>query len=435
MATQVVKQEEKEMLLRSLNQADLASQGGELYPDQQEKYFQLVKDFSVMIPMVRFEELTDLKADIDRMHLGQPITESADEDTLVSETGKPLFDKIELVARKVRSRHNITWEALKANIERGNIEDSVMQAMGRRSATDLEMLAIQGDSAIVATDRVSKLLKRCDGWAKLTDSAHIVDADAANVSKTVFGEMIRALPEQYLVDPALTFFCSRIIQVDWQDTVADRETVEGDKALGGAVLSPFGVSLQAVPLIPSTLAVTVASATPACVIGIEYGPFEIKTGVNDKVKIDINNAGVQTITLTAGVHQTISIAQQINTVFPGIASDDGTGRLKLKSTTTGAASEIDIQSVSLDAYDDLGLTVGVYVGVVAAGSGTRREGSYLWLANPENFIWAMVGQTRILSEYDKDYDRVEVVMYNHVAVAIENLDAIVKCINIRRKTL
>jgi len=63
------------------------------------------------------------------------------------------------------------------------------------------------------------------------------------------------------------------------------------------------------------------------------------------------------------------------------------------------------------------------------------EGTFVWLANPENFVWVMVLKTAIFSEFEKDFDRMEFTTYSYHDFVIENEDAIVKLENVRRRNL
>ena len=57
------------------------------------------------------------------------------------------------------------------------------------------------------------------------------------------------------------------------------------------------------------------------------------------------------------------------------------------------------------------------------------------LCNPRNLIFGMLDSTRIFSEFEKNYDRIETIMYNHVDAKIENLDAMVLIDNVRLRAL
>lgn len=431
----------EEIIEKTIETSDFLN-SGLLNPEQQDRFIVLVKKFSTLLPMVRFVRMPQPKMDIDKLHVGEPVTESADENTDTGNLAKPKFNKVELVAKKVRSAWNISTETLQANIEQNNFESTVMQAMTARIATDLEMLGIQGDSSIIGTDPVSRLLKRLDGWALQTDEGHILDAGGAAIQKGIFAEMKRMMPKQYRNDPGLRWILSDTIANDWLDTLADRETDVGDRALGGSGISPYGIPMIQVALIPDDLPVSAgASASSAMVAGTQYGPFTFVAGAL-QIQINIDGAGAVIIPfLTTRIYETFELAKIINdayvtahgAAYKYVARDDGDGQLLFVSPTTGVGSTVAIVGVANDAYTILGLTVAVTSG--AATGGTILEGSFIWLANPLNFIWGILDGTRIFTEFNKNYDRIESIIYNQVEARIENQDAVVKAVNIRRKQL
>ena len=414
--------------------------GGLLNPEQQTRFITLVKRFATLLPLSRSVRMPQAKMEIDKLYVGEPVTESVDENTSTATPAKPKFSKVELEARKVKSSWNISTETLQSNIEQNNFETTVMGAMTARISTDLEMLAIRGDTSIspALTDPVSKLLRRLDGWAKRTEGAHVLDAGGAEIQKGIFAEMKRMLPQQYKNDPNLRWFVADTIADDWLDVLSGRETALGDNALQGAGIAPLGIPLVKVPLIPDDLPVPVRTGpSPAAIIGLRFGPFLIITGSNDKLDLKVDGGATVSVTLPAGTLDTVTVARAINDALAaapaaGLAEDDNDGQLKIQTRTKGAASSIEILA-SGTAQDTLGLSVGTVSGADSGGS--VPEGSFIWLANPKNLIWGILDGTRIFTEFNKDFDRIESVVYNQVDARIENIDAIVKCKNVRRRTL
>ena len=430
----------EEVIKKAISTSDLIN-GGQLNPEQQDRFITMVKDQAKLLKICRVEQVDNGKKDLDRMWVGEPVTRKATEDTAMADADKtqPVFDKVSISTVKVQSAYDITTETMDKNIAKEKLEQQVMDTVTKRIATDLELLGIQGDTTISPSSKLDYLLYTLDGWDKQTGSAHIVDVGGEYISKSVFAEMIRRMPEQYLMDPDLKWFVSKTINTDWLDTIADRATAAGDDALKGKGVNPYGYPIVELPLIPSNKTLSVTAATSGWAMGTVFGPFEIQAGVNDKLKMDVDNAGAQEITITAGVYTAAAIATAINAghaSFAGVASDNGYGQLLLQSPTTGSTSEIDIQAPSAaSSYTELGLTVGVNAGSDSGVADNIPEGSFIWLANPMNFVNAILGKTRMYSEFNKDKDRIEVVIYNEVDYKVENLDAIVKATNIRKRTI
>lgn len=428
-----------EFIEKAITTSDLLN-GGRLNAEQQARFIVLVKRFSTLLPMTRFVTLSHSTMDVDKLHIGEPVTESADENTDSANQVQAKFNKVPINAKKLRSQWQISTETLQDNIEQNDFEDTLMQAITERIATDLELLAIQGDVATftAGTDPTSRLLKRLDGWDVQTEETHVIDVQGASIQKGIWSEAKRTLPKQFKNDPGLRWLVSDTIATDWMDTLSDRATGIGDAALQGSGIAPFGIPMVIVNLIPDDQPITVTGASSAQVIGTEFGPYVITAGVNNKLLIDVDNAGAVAITLVAGTREVVVVANEINTQLiaggaAAIATDSGDGLLLLKSPTTGAASEVDIQATANDAYTTLGLTVAVTPG--AASGGSVLEGSFILLTNPRNLIWAILDGTRIFTEFNKNFDRIESVIFNQVDAKIENVDAIVKIKNIRRKTL
>ena len=442
---------------KSIQTSDLLS-GGLLNPLQQSQFITLVKKFSVLLPQSRFIRMPRPLMDIDKLWVGEPVTESVDEATDTGNLSRAKFQRITLQAKKVRSAWNITTEVLQGNIEQNDFEQTIMNTMVERIATDLEHLAINGDTTTTGTTPDARLLRRLDGWAIQTESAHILDVKGASIQKGIFSEMKRTMPKQYKHDPGLKWLTGDAIAVDWADVVSDRGTILGDAALQGAEMAPLGTPMVHVPLIPDDAPINVTTATAAQIVGGEFGPFVIDS-TNDTLKFNVNVVGDITITLPHGTLNTVQISKAINDAFvaaggyglayANFASDNRMDQLRLASPTTGAASTIVIRPVAAaqQAWTVLGLlgapgaadpwpAADVTISGSAAGSvNTVNEGSFMWFLNPKNLVWGILDGTRIFTEFNKNTDQIESIVYNQVDAEVENLDAIVKAKNLRRRTL
>lgn len=435
---------EHEQMIEKTIETSTFLNGGTLNPKQQDTFIALVRKYSTLLPQVRFHRLTQPVEDIDKMHVGEPVTEAAEENTPSSNQARARFNKVTLTARKLRSQWHVTTEALQGNIEQDRLEDTLMNAFTERMATDFEMLAIQGDSTLAGSDPTSRLLKRCDGWYKQAKSAHVLDAGGVTVTKGLLAFAKRMMPKQFRNDPGLRWIMSDSVVIDWEDSLSDRETDLGDRVLGGGSAgAPLGIPILPVPLIPDDLSVSTGDATSAInVATLEQGPY-VFTASNNVLKLDIDNAGAVTVTITAGTLETVVVANLINAAYVtahgaayrNIAADDGFGHLILKSPTTGAASEVEIQTVANQAAVTLGFDVSggypVTKNGAAAGANSVLEGSFIMLCNPRNLIFGMLDGTRVFTEFDKNNDRIETTMYNQVDAKIENLDSIVLIQNLR----
>jgi hypothetical protein len=429
--------------------------GGQLNVQQQTRFVTLLRRYATLLPMVRFIRMTRPSMDIDKMHIGEPITVGASEDTPATDSIAPKFNKITLTATKVRTDWAITTEMLQTNLEQDGFEGTFMRMVGERMAHDLEDLAILGDTTTYASDNTpaGKLRRVMNGWDLLTDSAHIIDVGGGNISKAVFAAMLRQMPKEFKNDPGMRWFMGNDIAIDWIDTLSDRATGVGDAALSGSTVAPFGKPVVEVPIIPDNKVVTgLTGATAAYLLGNEYGPFELSAASNlDRLTINVNSLGVVTVTLIADDtgHTTldaVEVAKKINdalaadgsygSAYANVARVTSDSRLLLVSPTYGSASTIVIDDPDSPTYTTtlLGFE-GNLSATGAASGGTSIDGSWMWLLNPQNLIWAILDGTRIFTEFNRDRDRIEATIFNFVALQIENLSSIVKAINIRKKPI
>jgi hypothetical protein len=311
----------------------------------------------------------------------------------------------------------------------------------------------------VGTTPRDRLLRRLEGWAKLTEGAHRLDVKGSSIQKGIFSEMKRRMPKQYKNDPGLRWLVGDAIAVDWADVVSDRGTILGDAALQGAEMAPLGTPMVRVPLIPDDAPITITAASSGQVLGGEFGPFIIDATC-DTLKLRIDAVGVtETIVLPHGTLNTVTVAQAINAAlaadvanygifYANVARDDREGRLLLTSPTTGVASAIKFEpvAVGVQAYVVLGLLPApvapntpaaevVFAGAASGSANLVNEGSFVLLTNPKNLVWGILDGTRIFTEFNKNTDQIESIVYNQVDAKIENVDAIVKAVNVRRRTL
>ena len=92
----------EELIEKTIATSDLLS-GGLLNPIQQTQFVTLVKKFSVLLPVSRFIRMPRPLMDIDKLWIGEPVTESVDEATDTGNLSRAKFQRIVLRAQKLRS--------------------------------------------------------------------------------------------------------------------------------------------------------------------------------------------------------------------------------------------------------------------------------------------------------------------------------------------
>jgi hypothetical protein len=442
----------QEEILKAIELGDFVGGQGLLNRDQQREYVVLLKRMTAMFGVCRTIIMPQAAMEISKLQIGEPITVSVTENTNPAQDNKVLVNTVHLDAKKVRSSHDLTTEVLQQNLEGDDFEMTVIRAMAARSALDLGLLALLGDTTLPSGTKYNNLLNGQDGWYKRAQNGHVLDLQGAEIEPGIFSEMIRMLPQQYRGDPGLRFIVSETLVIDWQDTLQSRPTALGDSALGafGPSLAPYGKKFQVEPLISDDMPITVSESVPAYIYGTIAGPFTIVTGTNDQLNFQINGGATVNVVLSTqnpdtgpffgvgGNIDAVSVIAAINAAIalaypggvPAIAYDDGWGRVVLKTVGTGSAVNLTVLASST-AASTIGWALGETTGT--DNTGIVREGSFIMLTNPKNLIWGILDGTRMFTQYNKDFDRIESVVYNQVATAIENYDAVVLATNLRRK--
>ncbi len=432
-----------EKALDSLSFAD----GGTLNAQQQKNFIKYVKKFSTMLGVCRVVRMKNPAIDIDKLWINRPITRAHGEWTTASADPATLVsNQVQLISAKTKSYWYITTEALQSNIEQDRLESDVQMMLIEQIATDFENLLINGDVTTYAADNTDTgwLLRRANGILNLAEGSHIHSFGGQTIGRSIFREMRKMIPQQYLKTKGMSFFIPDSLWVDFADSLADRGTGVGDAALLGNVISPYGYPITKVELMPDNIDLDVTNSTSAIVYGTAFGPFAV--GAGNAVTLDIDNQGTVALVLTDDTLNAVAVANQINAaiyadaayialdeheLYRHVARDDGMGRLVIESPTTGAASEVDVEAVANDAYTLLGLTVAAVTGAAAGAHKTVAEGGSVLLTHPNNIIFGILDGTRIFARYNPDLDGIETFVYNQVAINIENLDGMCYGVDVR----
>ena len=157
------------MLQKAVDTSDLAA-GGLLNTSQADRFIDLSLDQSVMVKDARIVRMRSAVMELDKIATSGRVSQLKSEGVAPESLSEPAFSKVTLTAVDIITPFEITMEALEDSIERGEMEETVIRVMARQTATDLEELAIQGD-----TGSSDDFLKGTDGWRVLAEDGNVVD--------------------------------------------------------------------------------------------------------------------------------------------------------------------------------------------------------------------------------------------------------------------
>lgn len=236
-------------LLEKLNQAQKAitvSDLGEskLVPQQQNRFIRTATQATPILDEARRIDMTSHTRNIDRISLTGRMLRKTEETESAKDADGPDFHTNKLVAEELTGVFGLTDQALEDNIERNQLQDTIVTLAGERAGIDLADLFLNGDE-----NSSDDLLGTTDGWLKkAANRINADDFDPADI-ESMFGYMISVLDKSYLRDPA-----EWTIWTDWdtadhyRDILRGRDTGLGDRAqteFGGIAFKGFVVRYDA----------------------------------------------------------------------------------------------------------------------------------------------------------------------------------------------
>ena len=137
-------------LLRKLQKgdisvSDLVSNGGLLNPEQTNKFVRTIIDAPTILNEIRTVQMNSPKLEINKIGFGTRILKPAPASgtaLAAADRSKPTTSKVTLDTSEVIAEVHVPYDVLEDNIERGNLEDTIMFQIAERTALDLEELLI-----------------------------------------------------------------------------------------------------------------------------------------------------------------------------------------------------------------------------------------------------------------------------------------------------
>jgi hypothetical protein len=235
--------------------SNLSTDGGYLNPIQANTFIRMVQEQPTILNDVRMVPMNGPRMEINTIGFTSRILKAAPASGTAlgaSDRSAPTTDKIELLTTEIMAEVHLPYDVLEDNIERGNLEDTIMALVAERTSLDLEELIISGDTEAGA----DAYLRLKDGIVKQSTS-HVVDYTdnpVETIDKSVFKAGIKAMPNKYMRNrPAMRFYVSPDVETEYADSLAGRLTALGDTRVETdyrAGLSPYGVPIKAAALMP-----------------------------------------------------------------------------------------------------------------------------------------------------------------------------------------
>jgi hypothetical protein len=263
------------------------------------QFVRAMQQRAVILREARFMQMDAQQVDIDRIGFaGRVLTAGvkADETVVGTETSvAPTTNTNKLIAKELRALTGLSDRALRRNIERGNLENTLIDLFGEAAGRDFEEWALLADTAYSdATD----ILSLTDGWIKNaanavygTGSGADFDETADTFPENLFEAMLLALPKQYLQDRSeWRFWVPWATENAYRDLLKARGTALGDSAqTGNAPLYYKGIPVVDCPMLERSA----AAPTGAGDVALLGHPDNMVWGVFQEVTIERDRVAKQ----------------------------------------------------------------------------------------------------------------------------------------------
>jgi hypothetical protein len=252
----------EQLVQKAVITADALASSGKLNPAQSDRFIDYVVQETVLKDNARVVRFRNETLDIDKIGIGRraavPKSEARDPGVRRGIS----TSKVSLTPSEVMVPFEIGDTFREINIEGDNVEDHVIQMFAKQFANDLEELYIGGNTlgpAAIEGDLVDggsstlyvkdSYLALQQGWDRLADDAHLVDATGQAIGLGIFGKALRAMPTKFRRNKnELRWIMSPDLWQLYCEKLSTRATALGDSAAAGGSVGPFGIAPVQVPL-------------------------------------------------------------------------------------------------------------------------------------------------------------------------------------------
>lgn len=258
--------------------ADLLS-GGLLEPAQAQKFMRILIKESAVLRMATVVPMRAPKQLIEKIRFGSRVLRPGAEATAlpVGDRVKPDLSKVELDAQLFKAEVRMSNEVLEDSIERGDLRQTIMQLLGDAIARDMDEVIVQGD-----TLSADPFLAVLDGVLKQA-ATNVVDALDTRLNKNILRDCVRQMPSEFLRNMAdLKFLTAVDAELDYRDSLADRQTVMGDAVLRQEQPVEYsGSAVIKVPMMPENIGIGLR-----CTSVLFTDPKNINVGIWRQIRLE-----------------------------------------------------------------------------------------------------------------------------------------------------
>lgn len=209
--------------------------GGKMNPEQADKFITYMQDFSTFLQRVTFIRMLSTRRTLDMGEVSKRNMRKQKENQENAATGTFKTKQRELSAVGVIMPYDVSFQFMKENIEKGNINDTLAKLFAQQMSNDTVDLAWNGDES-----NSDEFLNINNGWLKIIEGdseSHKFDSAGITSRIDLFGKMLEMVPSKYFQLYQEEDKSKLKIFVPYSDNRAyKQELTERNTALGDSVL-------------------------------------------------------------------------------------------------------------------------------------------------------------------------------------------------------
>lgn len=263
--------------------ASMISSAGELSVEKAREFFRVAQNATPLLKAARVVEMTARQYAVPKILFVDPILKADPGDGTALGSGSraaPTTSEVSLVAKEYVGTIKLGDQMIEDNIERQDIEATIMEMIAERVGIDLEALALGSDTTIVDATLVANGYDQQDGWLKKITS-NVVNFSSGDVNRAKMNSLYTSIALKFRQRAQHQYFMEEYAGETWRNIIGDRATALGDKSiLEGSIPPANGRPVIQVGNMPVT------SGTPNVSSAILTDPRNLLLGWHRQIRLE-----------------------------------------------------------------------------------------------------------------------------------------------------
>lgn len=209
--------------------------GGKMNPEQSKQFITFMKDYSTFLRSVDFITMQTTRRVLEYGDVSRRNMRKAKENQDNPATGSFSTNQRELNAVGVIMPYDITFQFMKENIEKGQINTTLARLFAQQFANDTIDLGFNGDES-----SGDDFLNINDGWVKIAEAdsdTHKVNSASFATKHALFKGLLGEVPSKYFQmyqqedKSLLKILVSHSVNREYKEELTERNTALGDSLL------------------------------------------------------------------------------------------------------------------------------------------------------------------------------------------------------------